>query len=68
MKFPWILLQSEQAQFPQLFFTEGVLHPSDYLCGPPRDPLQQLHSMMPHSPAGSRDLSFPGCPNVNSEL
>ena len=31
------LLQAEQAQVPQPFFTGEVLQPSDHLCGPPLD-------------------------------
>ena len=36
-------LQAKQAQFPQPFLTGEVLQPSDHLCGPPLDPLQELH-------------------------
>jgi len=36
------LLQSEQTQLPQPFFTGDVLQPSGHLSGPPLDPLQQL--------------------------
>jgi len=36
------LLQAEQGQLPQPFLGE-VLQPSDRLCGPPLNPLQQLH-------------------------
>ena len=35
-------LQAEQAQLPQPVFVGEVLQPSDHLCGPPLDPLQQL--------------------------
>ena len=37
------LLQAEQAQLSQPFFVGEVLQPSDYLCVPPLDLLQQLH-------------------------
>jgi len=37
------LLQAKQAQFTQPFFIGEVLQPSDHLCGPPQDPLQELH-------------------------
>jgi len=37
------LLQAEQAQILQLFFTGEVLHPSDVPHGPPLVPLQQLY-------------------------
>ena len=37
-----LLLQAEQAQFPQPTFVKEVLQPSDHLCGLPLDPLQQL--------------------------
>ena len=36
------LLQAEQAQLPQPVFVGEVLQPSDHLCVPPLDPLQQL--------------------------
>ena len=36
------LLQAEQAQLPQPVFAGEVLQPSEHLCGPPLDPLQQL--------------------------
>ena len=39
---PCSLLQAEQAQLLQPLFTGEVLQPSDHLCGPPLDPLQQL--------------------------
>ncbi|KAK4827923.1 hypothetical protein QYF61_022371 [Mycteria americana] len=37
------LLQAEQPQVSQPFFTGEVLQPSDHFCSPPLDPLQQLH-------------------------
>ena len=37
------LLQAEQRQLSQPFLTGEVLHPSGHLCGPPLEPLQQLH-------------------------
>ena len=37
-----LFLQDEQAQFPQYFFTREMLQPSDHLCGPPLDLLQEL--------------------------
>jgi len=40
------LLQVKQAQLPQPFFVTGVLQPSDDLCGPPSDPLLQLHVLL----------------------
>jgi len=41
---PWklLFLQAKQAQLPQPFLTGGVLQPSDHLCCPTLDPLQQL--------------------------
>jgi len=36
------LLQAEQAQLPQPFFTEKALQPSEHLCGCLLDPFQQL--------------------------
>ena len=42
MRSPQSLLQAKQAQFPQPFFIGEVLQPSDHLCGPPLDVLQQL--------------------------
>ena len=36
------LLQAEQAQLPQSHFIRELLQPSDYICGPPLDPPQQL--------------------------
>jgi len=38
-----LLLQAEQAQFPQPTFVKEVLQPSDHLCGLPLDPLLQLY-------------------------
>jgi len=46
MRSPWSLLQAEQAQLPQHFFTGEVLHPSHHLCSHPLDLLQQLHSLL----------------------
>jgi len=44
MRSLWLsLLQAERAQLPQPFSIREVLQPSDHLCGPPLDPLQQLH-------------------------
>ena len=45
MKYPCkpYLLQAEQTQFPQPVFIVEVLQHSDNLCGPPLDPVQQLH-------------------------
>jgi len=40
------LLQAEQSQFSQPLFTGEVFHPSDRLCGPPLDPLQQVHVLL----------------------
>ena len=40
------LLQAKQARFPQAFFLAEVLQPSDHLCGPPLDPLYQLHVLL----------------------
>jgi len=37
------LLQAEQSQLSQPFLTGEVFHPSDNFCGPPLDPLQQVH-------------------------
>jgi len=37
------LLHTEQPQFPQPVPVGEVLQPSDHLCGPPLDLLQQLH-------------------------
>ncbi|XP_074433859.1 TBC1 domain family member 31 isoform X2 [Larus michahellis] len=37
------LLQAEQPQLSQPVLTAEVLQPSDHLCGPPLDPLQQVH-------------------------
>ncbi|KAK4829553.1 hypothetical protein QYF61_005222 [Mycteria americana] len=37
------LLQAEQPQLSQPGLVGEVLQPSDHLCGPPLDPLQQLH-------------------------
>ena len=37
------LLQTEQPQLSQPFFTGEVFHSSDNFCVPPLDPLQQLH-------------------------
>ena len=43
MRPPCSHIFSEQNQFPQPVFTEEVLQPLDYICGPPPDPLQMLH-------------------------
>ena len=43
MRSPRSFLQAAQAQLPQPVFIGEVLQPSDRLCGPPLDPLQQLH-------------------------
>ena len=40
------LLHAEEPQFSQLFLIGEVLQPSDQLCGPPLDPLQQLHVLL----------------------
>ena len=37
------LLQAEQPQLSQPFLIGEVLHLSDHFCGPPLDPLQQVH-------------------------
>ena len=37
------LLQAEQPQLSQPFLVGEVLQPSDHFCGPPPDPLQQVH-------------------------
>ncbi|KAK4823530.1 hypothetical protein QYF61_003039 [Mycteria americana] len=37
------LLQAEQPQLSQPFFRGEVFHPSDHFCGPPLDPLQEVH-------------------------
>ena len=42
MRSPRSFLQAAQAQLPQPVFIGEVLQPSDHLCGPPLDPLQQL--------------------------
>jgi len=36
------LLQAEQPQLSQPFFTGELFHPSDHFCGPPLDPVQQV--------------------------
>ncbi|KAK4822933.1 hypothetical protein QYF61_023433 [Mycteria americana] len=40
--------KAEQPQLsqPQPFLTGEVFHPSDHFCGPPLDPLQQLHVLL----------------------
>ncbi|KAK4817730.1 hypothetical protein QYF61_026530 [Mycteria americana] len=40
------LLQAEQSQFSQPVLVGEVLQPSDHFCGPPLDPLQQLHVLL----------------------
>jgi len=40
------LLEAEQPQLSQLFVVGEVLQPLDHLCGPPLDPLQQLHVLL----------------------
>ena len=40
------LLQAEQPQISQPFLIGEVFHPSDHFCGPPLDPLQQLHVLI----------------------
>jgi len=40
------LLQAEQPQLSQPFLTGKVFHPSDHFCGPPLDPLQQVHVLL----------------------
>jgi len=40
------LLQAEQPQLSQRFLTGEVFQPSDHLCHPPLDPLQQLHILL----------------------
>ena len=37
------LLQAEPPQLSQPFLIGEVFHPSDHFCGPPLDPLQQVH-------------------------
>ena len=37
------VLQAEQPQLFQPFLIAEVFHPSDHFCGPPLDPLQQVH-------------------------
>ena len=37
------LLQAEQPQLSQPVLIREVFQPSDHFCGPPLDPLQQLH-------------------------
>ena len=37
------VLQAEQPQIPQPVLIGKVFQPSDFFCGPPLDPLQQLH-------------------------
>jgi len=37
------LLQAEQPQLSQPLLTGEVFQPFDHLCGPPLDPLQQVH-------------------------
>lgn len=51
------LLQAEQAQLPQFHFIRELLQPSDYICGPPLDPPQQL-----------RILFAPGAPGLDVTL
>ncbi|KAK4808555.1 hypothetical protein QYF61_009858 [Mycteria americana] len=40
------LLQAEQPQLSQPVLVGEVLQPSDHFCGPPLDPLQQLHVLL----------------------
>jgi len=40
------LLQAEQSQLSQTFLIGKVFQPSDHLCGPPLDPLQQLRDFL----------------------
>jgi len=40
------LFHAEEAQIPQSFITGEVLQPFSHLCGPPLDPLQQLHVLL----------------------
>ncbi|KAK4831239.1 LOW QUALITY PROTEIN: hypothetical protein QYF61_016471 [Mycteria americana] len=40
------LLQAEQPQLAQPVLVAEVLQPSDHFCGPPLDPLQQLHVLL----------------------
>ena len=72
------LFQAEQPQFLQSVFTGEVLQPSLQLCGPPLDPLQQLHilpvlgapdlvtvpQMGSHEDRGERENHLP-CPAVH---
>ena len=51
------LLQSEQSQFPQPFFTGEVLQPSDHPCHPPLDLIQKFHI-----------LPVLGAPGLDTEL
>ena len=39
-------LQAEQPQLSQPFLIGEVFHPSDHVCGPPLDPLHQLHVLL----------------------
>ncbi|KAK4823233.1 hypothetical protein QYF61_000093 [Mycteria americana] len=45
---------SPEAELPQLsqpFFVREIFHPSDHLCGPPLDPLQEVHvCLVPRAP------------------
>ena len=38
-------LQAKQAKLPQPLFIGEVLQPTDHLCGPPLDLLQQLRTL-----------------------
>ncbi|SGA33935.1 Uncharacterised protein [Chlamydia abortus] len=51
-------LQTKQAQFHQPFFTGEVLQPSDHLCGPPLDLIQQV-CVFPVLGAPGLDAEYP---------
>ena len=40
------LLQAEQPQLSQPVFLGEVFQPPDHLCGPPLDPLKQVHGLL----------------------
>ncbi|KAK4810749.1 hypothetical protein QYF61_007723 [Mycteria americana] len=42
-KFGFVAIGAEQPQLSQPFLIGEVFHPSDHFCGPPLDPLQQVH-------------------------
>ncbi|KAK4810053.1 hypothetical protein QYF61_005116 [Mycteria americana] len=60
------LLQAEQHQLFQPFLIGEVFHPSSHFCGPPLDPLQQVHVFLvlrtPELDAELQDMvGFLGC-------